>query len=216
MPRKQKTPRKTNRLSLLDSAIGVGQWLWDKAATFIGAGAGAGLIGYLASITTWLDRWGPIAWGAISLLTFLALFYGIAGAKLLLAGSRVRRARASHAEMLAETRAISPLDPRYTAERIRLIDLMSPFGDPICNRTFEDCELIGPATLIFTGCSIDGGAFAVAEWVKIAGDTFSAKPNKVAFQGCRFINCRFYSVICLVPASAAGDFDMRGNMEWLN
>lgn len=218
MASQRKSTRKTSRLGLLDSIISIGQWVWGKAATFLGAGAGAGLMGYLAAITDWLNAWGPVAWGTVALATFIILFLAIAGGRRVLAGAKLRRAQAFHAGLLAERQAVNPLDPRFTGVRIALVDLMSPFGEPITDRTFENCELIGPAAALFSGCHFDYSGIVSSEMVKIGVDYFSTTPNKVVFRDCRFINCKFYNLCCLVPAAHADDFakTVGGKSPWLN
>jgi hypothetical protein len=52
-------------------------WLVDQAIehwpSVIFSAAGSALMAYLASITAWISQYGPVAWGAVGVATFLSL-----------------------------------------------------------------------------------------------------------------------------------------------
>lgn len=214
---------RAKRLSLVDSALSIGQWIWSKGAAFLASATGATLIGYLASATAWIDQWGPVAWGLIGLLAFVLLLWSIAGAQFWLATAKLKRAQARIAERSADTALINPLDSRYLDKRIALYDLRSPMGEPVAGRVFEKCELIGPAVIVLIGNSGPAGSFQSnelfnVELVKVQDTAISAIPNKIILSGCNVINCKIYNVLFLVPNSQIPLIDQGfgGTVRWLN
>ena len=79
-----------------------------------------------------------------------------------------RQTRAAAIERWKEkVDSFNPLDPEFTRKRIKILDLMHPVSQKIERKRLIDCELIGPANIVFTGTS----------------------KNKAALSGVSFYNC---------------------------
>ena len=149
-------------------------WLWDKAiehwlTILISSGVGGLAMGYLASISSWLDKYGPIAWGAIGLATWFFILFISAFTYWLYALARMRSQQATFAAMQSKTTDyINPLEDTFHKRRIKIQDLIDPYSHDIKNKTFTDCELVGPANLVFNkNCHFSGVNFAVCNLVLV-------------------------------------------------
>lgn len=209
--------QKTNpeKLGLVSSLLSVGQWSWDKVAALAASAAGAGIMAWLASLTTWIHSYGPIAWGAVGLITFLTLIWSISSAQALIASSMVKRAHARITDKIYDTALINPLEQNFMSKRISLYDLRTPMGEPVKNKVFNQCELIGPAVILLNGGGITGNSFHYVEFSKIKNE-FRAMPNKLVLEHCQLVNCKIYNVIFLVPEQMvdALEKDMP-NIQWI-
>ncbi len=144
------------RLLKIEPGISLTQWAWDKIpetwrTPITGSVVGAGM-SYLASITDWVQSWGPLGYGIIALLSAVVVFISISLFRYLMAGAAVRRATASATEKwknIANT--INPLDNEFSKKRIKLADLSHPMLVSVDNKTFVDCDLMGPANMFFSG-----------------------------------------------------------------
>lgn len=92
---------------------------------------------------------------------------------------------------------INPLDPMFTARRLRIVDLAPPVGAFIDNKTFTDCEIIGPANVMFAGCSFVGSGGNIVDGIVIKSG-FSPL-NGFGFRNCTFTRCRFYLMTFMIP-----------------
>lgn len=196
--------KQVRRRQWVRGAVG---WLLDQAVEHWPAlisVAGGGLMTYLASISEWLAPYGPVAWGAVGLLTILLLALGY----LLYGMARARTAVAYYTTARASSSAINVLAPSHERERIDLADFFHPFYRPTEHVRFEGCELYGPAVILLDGCNLDGPEMHDCEVVicapnaKIMGGTH--------FRNCSFIRCRFYRVTLLMSPALHRSFVRQG------
>ena len=101
-----------------------------------------GLSAYFASISNWLDVYGPIGWWfaaltAILLSVFIVYIISVIRLKFTLASA--------NSKWKKDVDYINPLDNEFTKRRINFIDLVHPVHRSISGKKFTDCELIGPA-----------------------------------------------------------------------
>ncbi len=61
--------------------------------------------------------------------------------------------------------SINPLDTEFTKQRIKIQDLAHPINKEIRNKKFTDCELIGPANVLFQDAVVHDPAFRDCEVV---------------------------------------------------
>jgi hypothetical protein len=93
--------------------------------------------------------------------------------------------------------AINPLDNMFTGRRLRLVDLAPPVGAFIENRTFTDCEIIGPANVMFEGCSFVRSGGEVVDGIVIKPGFLPR--NGFGFRNCTFTRCKFYLMTFMIP-----------------
>lgn len=112
----------------------------------IGSGA---MSAWAAYATATLAAYSPLSWIAAGLLGALVFVWVLAGGAWL-------RANLYRASMMQRTlkRAdiINPLDDNFNKVRIRTSELLPPGQKIIRNKTFRDCEIVGPDVAAFGGC----------------------------------------------------------------
>lgn len=149
-------------LSLLDRAY---NWL----PLVIGTAGVSAISGWAAYVSQSVAQFGPIAWISAALiggLLFLLLY-------LLWLRSRLLATRLIHAHaMMERTDTVNPLESVFTRKRIRLDDLKLPLVQPVAGKTFVDCELVGPAVILFGGqANLSHVGFVCCDFVAIKDQT---------------------------------------------
>jgi hypothetical protein len=166
----------------------ISDWLIDHWPQIVWIGGASGMT-YLASITVWLNNYGPVAYGAVGLSTYLIFMigyaiYGIARKKIALSRLADERWKAG---------SINPLEGNFNKRRIKLSDFFDPFYKSIQTAKFQDCELLGPSNVYLMGCTLSHPTFSSCQVViieqgkKVIGVT--------AFENCIFERCKFYHTI---------------------
>src|SRR5882724_12898218 len=118
-------------------------WLIDQIIehwaqiVFIG---GSALMTYFASAAHWLNSYGPVAWGAVGLVTYLMLCIGYAGYGY----AKSKIAMSDYAQRKLEATDTNVLAPTHNHERIELSQFYHPYYLPTENTRFENCDLFGP------------------------------------------------------------------------
>lgn len=206
---------KPEKLGILSNLLSVGQWSWNTVTVLMTSAVGAGIMSWLASLTTWINSYGSIAWGAVGLATLLVLLWAITGSQAMIANSRLKNAQARIADKSYDTAMINPLDQNFAGKRISLHDLRTPLGEPLIGRVFNNCELLGPAVIIMNGGGLNGCTFASVEFGKIKNEFFPL-PNKLSLEDCQLVGCKVYNVIFLVPEMLVSKFENdMPNMKWI-
>lgn len=197
--------------------LSVGQWVWERSASLLASAAGAVVIGSLAKATDWLNAWGPIAWGCFGLATFVILAWTISGAGALIAARRLRGIQALIAEKSLGAAHINPLDRSFFSKRISLFDLTTPMGEPLENKVFDECELVGPAVIVLSNSAFRHNIYHNVEFAIIASDSVKTMPNKIILVSSTITKCKIYNVIFLVPEKFRDEFERGHNqpIEWM-
>jgi len=193
-----------------------GDWLFDKGATvysLIGSSVLAAAMTYLASLAKQLP---PVAWGAIGVVTFLAVMIGITLARYLLAKQKEAEARQGELEARREftqsfsQRAdINPLKREHERVRIRMTDMYHPFFERYENYRFTYCEIVGPVNILLNGHShISYCQFVECEWIIIHDDAVMVSP--VAFLNAHFENCKFFRTTFFMDEASARSLQLDG------
>lgn len=206
-------------LSKVDSWLAVTQWLWDRTYAFVASTAGAAMIGALAKATGWVSAYGPLAWGLIALATFVLLYTLLIWGRSRLAAARKERAAAMIAERTAEHSTVNPLAEDFRNQRIRLVDLYTPFGDPIFDRTFRRCDLIGPAVIwLSPQTSFRRNRGDNVEYIKVNAFTAQKWPNKLGIVRGSIEDCYLANVIIIVHDEHASNFEgmFEHRIQWMN
>lgn len=140
----------------------------------------------------------------------------VAVVNALLAYAKLRLQVVRFREVVRGTSNINPLEDTFRKQRIRVADLSPPIGGVIKNKTFIDCEIIGPANglflpdCVFRGCQGDG-----VDGLIVREGNFAR--NGFGFEGCVFNNCRFYLITFMVPENLYPVFQNYGwqGLNWL-
>src|ERR1700680_485132 len=105
------------------------QWFVDfliEKWPLILGGVGGTRMGFLARATDWMKTYGPVAWGAVGVGSFLLLV----GAIWVVAIAQRIRAQTLFARRREETAQINPLEDHFVKRRIKLFDFFHPFYHP--------------------------------------------------------------------------------------
>jgi hypothetical protein len=138
-----------------EPGISLAQWAYDRIANnwtrIVSLGGGAAMI-YLSTITGWLSALGAAGIFGASVLTVIVIWLGIAAAQVLRIKVRTQKAELDAFNKWKEqVSQINPLSSNYNGIRIAINDLVHPIRRSIENKTFTDCELIGPSNLVLIG-----------------------------------------------------------------
>lgn len=155
----------------IESGISLAQWIYDTLANnwprlvalFI---AGGGMT-YLSTITEWARSIGPAGIGGIVISTVLLTNLLLSKAQDFRAQARERNALASASTRWAETvDSVNPLDANFQKKRIRITDLAHPLTNRITAKKFSECQLTGPANIVFVnGCNLIGVSFGNCDMI---------------------------------------------------
>jgi hypothetical protein len=195
----------------------VANWFWQSA-------------GSITLVAGWLLSFGLPAWGLraanlfghyqpvssilagfVGALTFGIVARLVGGARLAWVTANVRD------RFYRDGDRINPLDRLFERKRISIADLAPPMGGPIRDKTFDGCELIGPANIVMaaTGAGVlHGNNFTKCDAVSTAD---GAQPQTaIAFLDCRFVNCQFFDVTLFIHEGAHTAANQAiGGLNWI-
>lgn len=172
------------------------------------------VVGAIVSWATWLggvfQQNAPASW----------VYAGIAGALLtaiimLIAAMALERFQlVRFRNGVFSSTQINPLDPIFTSRRIRFVDLAPPVGGIIENKTFIDCDLIGPFNLAFDMCTFQQNSGQVVDALLVKKGL--SPLNGLGFRSCTFQRCRFYLVTFLVQENEYDLFEhTHRGLNWI-
>jgi hypothetical protein len=156
-----------------------GVWLW----TLLGL---SGFVIYLATITEWARAAGPLGWALMAILTVFVVCAGYA----LFWYAVKTHAFARYMKLKVESSSVNVLAPVHQHERINAMDFYHPFHRPTEDARFEDCEILGPASVWFKGCIFNVGQFNDCDVVIVRDDR--PVSGLTAFHRCAFLRCHFF------------------------
>ncbi len=113
---------------------------------------------------------------------------------------------------------INPIQSVFQSQRIHISDLAPPVGFRISDKTFLDCEIIGPANIILSGSgSLSDSGFTQSDMI-ILNNTNVLCFNATEFYNCSFLRCKFFLTTMLVPEVAVSKFEggFKENVVWLS
>ncbi len=177
------------------------QWYFDKFSTnwpfiatvFVGGGG----MTYLAKISLWLAPWGPIAWGAIGLCSSLII------ALLIMSFVKIRNINVNSryiSAVIERPKNVNPLRDNFEKEKILLSDFYSPFSIHNERKTFKNCEIHGPGSLLMAQRSNLIGPH-MHQCDMIIFDPTKPVQSAVIFSETSFFECKFFnlSLMLVVP-----------------
>lgn len=142
------------RILRIEPGIALGQWLYDTIAAnwprLVTLFVAAGGMTYLSAITDWAAALGPAGIGLLVITTVLVANILISLAQAMRAKARERNALASaSATWVEKVDGVNPLDVHFHKKRIRIADLAHPLSKRIESKKFTECQLVGPANIVF-------------------------------------------------------------------
>lgn len=190
----------------------VGVWLWGGLGNFVYL---AGLVASFA-LPAWATRAAgafseaaPLSWviaGTLGLVTSASILATYAWAR-----SKLVRTRYD-AKLLAQGGEIDPLAKTFERKRIFLNEFVLPSKPIIEHKTFIDCEIIGPATVIMNiGNNVADHRLPVCD-----AYVMSAIANPLTgyiFNNCVFRGCSFVRVSLMFSLA---EYEQAKTVEWLN
>lgn len=161
----------------------------------------SGLLGVgLAALSPFLKTYGPIAWlgaGLAAAVGFTAVF-------ALYTRLRVYLIRARHLELFQiQAVTVNPLRSSFEKERVRLADFFYPGVDVYANKTFRECEIVGPGAMALIGHGfLSGCGFIGCDIVAVRK---APVHTAAGFTNCQFDRCRFINVTMFIDANTAAE-----------
>ena len=175
----------------------------------------AGVMGWAASATAWLQAWGPIAYVSAGILAGTIAALTTATVCALTGVGRNRRTLAAFQQVLVNRpHSVNPLEMSFTRVAIDIADLNMhslPFRFAQRNKIFTECILSGPGTILFIQCrgtlaDFPGTNFT---WYNEHGFVY---PD-VVFDRCTFVDCRLVNLTVFV--SKADEINFRQSFPYL-
>lgn len=195
----------------------VSSYLFKLFMAWILPSLGAAAMLLLASFTDKFADYSPFSYGAIFLASFLILRV----TQLFFSIYSLNKAKTKRIERLSPIKSdINPSDGIFTKKRIYLEDLCNPFERRIHNKTFIDCELIGPATILLNdNININGFGIVECDFVEVKDEGHTHVG--LILSDIMIKNCQIYRVTFLVPTSGTQVFrsalasNQKNYMNWL-
>ena len=92
---------------------------------------------------------------------------------------------------------VNPLDSTFEQQRIQINAFVGPIDSVVPPKTFLRCELIGPAVVMFSGCSLRGNSFTNCDFVLAREGAGAA--NLIRFDGATIHDCTLFKLTVVVP-----------------
>lgn len=160
------------------------------------------LTAHFAALNRWIASFGPIGYWTAGLLGALivALIGGLIARIRLwwITGKAIDKWK-------EETSTVNPLDHEFTNVRINIADLVNPVTRRISKKRFVNCELMGPATIVFLGQgSVTGSGFINCDLLCVREDRPAF--NAVILENIEMLGCRLYACTIYVPRAFVPSF----------
>lgn len=193
---------------LADNAFSI--WTFLKGAGWLSAFA---IPAWAARAGGFMSQYAPFSWIAAGIVCFFLIMAALWLRSKAMDAAQLTRLRQRVSD---EGGTANPLEKTFTNKRIRIADLAPPIGGFIEGKQFVDCELIGPANLMFQNCTFQRNGGQAVDGIVLDDNAYPH--NGFGFRDCGFANCRFYLVTFMVPRPLLDDF-MRWSwtgMNWIS
>lgn len=191
------------------------EWRWTFAQAILGLPAliaSFALPAWAAKAVPMLEQFEPLSW---VIAGFFGLGFGV-GLFALSAWARGKWVRSSYdSRMLAQGGAVDPLEKTFERKRIYLNEFCLPSHPLVEDKTFIDCEIIGPANILFvSGNNITQGRYPVCDAVRLKEDLIP-NANCYLFRDCIFRGCNFSRITFFVPHQETEMFRNYNLVRWI-
>jgi hypothetical protein len=179
----------------LENRLSLAEWAWRGSITAMSIGLPA----WAAHATAWVNAYGPIAWviaGALGAAAAIGLICASNAVLQKIHRDSVRRKFYDRADN------INPLQDMFDHKRIKISELIPPYTNIIENKTFVECEIIGPQNVFFSGTASGSLTINGCHFLNCAG--FVTKdnigfPNIIGFVNCSFLRCTMANLMIFMP-----------------
>jgi hypothetical protein len=170
---------------------------------------------WTASITNWLNRYGPAGWvlfGLIIVVLCILILFIIGLLSITIMKFILYRNRATN------TSAINPIDSVFENKRINLLELSDPVTRTIIGKTFIGCQLVGNSSIFFNDTHFnDGFQTYGCDFISIDGQPGEKlEPNNlVIVNHCIFRKCTFYELVMIFARNQKTAMSQELGIKWL-
>lgn len=199
-------------LSRLLSGIEWKWSLWNLVYGVLFAGSFA-LPAWAVSSAKILQNYAPFSW----VIAGFAGVFSIALSLLLVSVARRQWHRTSFDQVFRKSHpAINPLDETFSNTRIFLNDFVLPSDTQIKNKTFIDCEIVGPANIY-----LHANNYLKETHNSTLIDAVRLEPNPViynafSFENCVFRRCSFHKITLFVQDYEFENFRGWEILNWIS
>lgn len=197
--------------------------MWAGLLRFIGVSEStASFVDYLLRILVWLGILGGGGMTAVSIYTsqlyndygYAALVAGfllgslILAAAAALAASAYRRFKEGqlYRALAQKQSGFNPKSDNYSDEVFNVADMFHPMSHVLDQKTFHNCDFIGPGVILFDGhINLVGGGDFVECGDLIFAPGGTAVTSVLVLRNCTFRNCRFFRVGLLTSSPGVID-----------
>lgn len=197
----------------------------DRASTFISAYttinggivvSGGAIAAWAAWATEVFQTYSPFSWVISGMVGALVVALALWAAAYASDRRVIRDIRAQHQN---KPNSANPLESSFRKERINIHDMAPPWDNKIVGKTFIECQLIGPANILFL--SSDGGYSSITNMKLIDSSAAELKPDhipaaSVIFQDCIITGCTLVKVVLMVHQPFADESARRiSGIHWI-
>lgn len=173
------------------------EWQWSLWSLIKGSGVitSFALPAWAVNASHTFAEYAPLSWVVAG---FLGLFVtALSCAIYASAADKLTRVQYNR-KMLSRGNFVDPMEKAYQDIRIYLNDFCLPSFPLIENKTFINCEIIGPSNVVMEyGNNISEPRYPISDAVKMKPDHKFF--NAVIVRNCTFRQCSFQRVTFLVP-----------------
>jgi hypothetical protein len=187
------------------------EWRWSLANLLWGVGvlASATLPAWAVGSMNIFSAYAPLSWVLAGMIGFLLFCLGFT--LYAVAKHKVVRSRYD-AKALEAGGGANPLERTFQKKRIFLNQFCMPSNPYVHDKTFIDCEIIGPANIYLAGNNnISDVLLPKCDAVVLSQPVMPL--NAYGFTSCTFQRCSFQRVTFLVSRK---EYDMSKGQWWLN
>jgi hypothetical protein len=190
-------------ISLLDIILDKLVSIWPQLlSAFIAAGGAT----YFSSITNWAQDIGGLGVWILITAAFLLTYLSITLVRYQNAKRKVLESQASLIDKLhADITPMNAIESSYSKVKIKIADLNNPIKNSIQNKTFTNCQVLGPANVLLLGSSnVINCEFINCDFVVIRNNITIY--NVIVLKDISFINCELTQLTFYIPLDAISKF----------
>lgn len=193
----------------LDRLFNKLEWRWSLLVQMVTAVSSFALPAWAVKTTTIFIEYSPFSWVAAGFggLIASAIVYALYG----YARSKIVKAKYDN-NLYQRTGFVDPMAKTFENKRIFIADFVLPSDPFITDKTFINCEIIGPANLFLRGhYQVNEQQLPICDAVALNGDRRFF--NGVTVENCTFRKCSFKRITLMMLPH---EYQQYRNLEWLN
>ncbi|CDY78308.1 hypothetical protein BGLT_01180 [Caballeronia glathei] len=204
------------RIKESDTWLSLAEKVVNWTPMLIGASGSASIAGWAAKSTERLSRYGKAAWIFSALLG--GLIFAICFRLWVSSVSQLQEIRLRRRFETAPS-VVNPLEPVFRKSRISFKDFESPIRGLQKEKTFIECELIGPALIVLSGHTyLNNSSFVDCDFIRLRKAPKLKVFNGIEFENVTFQNCIICKITFLVPPNVVGALQatVKGDINWIS